>query len=139
MGNYKKQAGFFAKSRVFLVALSLAAGSIIFTAPAASAGDCRGIFCGRVTNANDSRYTILIGADWNANQGRPTGSTRDLRPGENSSNFIKDVDGYLLVRGVCAWFSGSGGTTQAKNYITGDGRWHKINDTFNYTLHTYKC
>ncbi|MEX0153734.1 hypothetical protein [Microbacterium sp. LMI1-1-1.1] len=127
------------RARVVLLAVSLAAGSLLFTAPAAYAGDCRGIFCGRITNANDSRYTILIGADWDASQGRPTGSTRNLRPGESSSDFIRDVDGYLLVRGVCAWFYGSGGTTQAKNYITGDGKWHKINDTFNYTLHTYKC
>lgn len=62
-----------------------------------------------------------------------------MRPGDSSRRAIKDADGYLLARGVCAWFYGSGGTTQAKNYLHGDGAWHKIGDDFNFSLTTYKC
>lgn len=122
---------------IALTVLSLFASVAIPSS--ASASDCRWVFCGTITNATDSRYTIQIGADWSESRGRPTGAISYLYPGENSHDRIKDVDGYLLVNGVCAWFYGSGGTTQAKNYLRGDSKWHKIGDDFNYTLHTYRC
>ncbi|BAJ74224.1 AICAR transformylase/IMP cyclohydrolase PurH [Microbacterium testaceum StLB037] len=106
---------------------------------AAQASDCRWIFCGTVKNASTSQFSILVGANWSTSAGRPTGVTSTLRPGQSSRDSMKDADGYLLARGVCAWFYGAGGTTQARNYLKGDGGWHKIGDDFAFTLNTYKC
>lgn len=119
-----------------IVATLLSTG---FTPVAAGASDCRWIFCGTVNSSKNSQDNILVGSNWSTSAGRPTGTTASVPPGGSSRATMKDADGYPLVRGVCAWFSGPGGTTQAKNYLRGDSAWHKIGDDFNFTLTTYKC
>ncbi|MDF2044651.1 hypothetical protein [Microbacterium sp. Kw_RZR3] len=125
---------------MFVIGALMAATLITIQAPAvAQASDCRWIFCGTVKNASTSQFSVLVGSNWSNSAGRPTGVTSSLRPGQTSRDAMKDADGYLLVKGVCAWFYGAGGTTQAKNYLKGDGAWHKIGDDFAFTLNTYRC
>ncbi len=130
------------KSRITKVAAAAAvifgrfgAGAVVATS--AQASECSFGWCGIVHSAKDSTRTVFVGSAWSGSAS--SGKIAALSPGQSSKSFMSDADGYKLMPGACAWWYTEAGTKQAPARVRGDGRWHQIHNSFNYTMHTYAC
>lgn len=104
-----------------LLAVVTFTGLSVVTAPAAHAGTCTArVLCGVVNVSDASQANVSITDRW------PAGNVHVLTPGQRSSIYFKDTDGYRVPSNCTAVVNGvlrkSGGV------------WHKINDLQHVTI-----
>lgn len=92
-----------------------------------AAGNCTGPLCGKVGNDSTSKSNILVVNGWPNTCAKCV--KKALKPGQRSTIYFKDTDGFYIPTGWKA---------HDRSYGTFGAGWHKITDAQVLGLHVYR-